>query len=157
MVTHAMIWIMAKNPRAGERIREVFDHGEVTWQGVIAHHPKYDKSCEAWIVGNETWAAFSLAAIDSGKHGQNSALWCISLEPTAQPLIVSFHHQKQYCMAQQALTNHFTWPCLASAGSATQSRPTGITRDYGHGASRPSRSHWRGSSFLAGDHNHDPL
>ncbi|PLW48809.1 hypothetical protein PCANC_13742 [Puccinia coronata f. sp. avenae] len=87
MVTHAMIWIMAKNPRAGERIREVFDHGEVTWQGVIAHHPKYDKSCEAWIVGNETWAAFSLAAIDSGKHGQNSALWCISLEPTAQPLI----------------------------------------------------------------------
>ncbi|PLW32603.1 hypothetical protein PCASD_13062 [Puccinia coronata f. sp. avenae] len=45
-------------------------------QGVIAHHPKYDKSCKAWVVGDETWRAFSLAAVDAGKHGK-SALWSL--------------------------------------------------------------------------------
>jgi hypothetical protein len=91
MVTHAIFWINAKNPRAGERIREALAHGEVTWHGVIAHHPMYDKSRKALVVGNETWRAFSLAAVDAGRHGQNSALWCISLEPTAEPSIVGFH------------------------------------------------------------------
>ncbi|PLW37365.1 hypothetical protein PCANC_19638 [Puccinia coronata f. sp. avenae] len=72
------------NPGAANQIQANRRTPALTWQGIIPHHPWYDRRANAMIQGKASWRQFVVAIADAAQHGQNSQLWCVSHEPVLE-------------------------------------------------------------------------
>ncbi|PLW26457.1 hypothetical protein PCANC_26761 [Puccinia coronata f. sp. avenae] len=83
--TFAINHFSTLNPGAANQIRANRRTPALTWQGIIPHHPWYDRRANAMIQGEASWRQFVVAIADAAQHGQNSQLWCVSHELVLEP------------------------------------------------------------------------
>ncbi|PLW11969.1 hypothetical protein PCASD_21423 [Puccinia coronata f. sp. avenae] len=83
--TFAINHFTNQNATTGNQIRATQATPALTWQGIIPHHPWYDRQANAMIRGQASWRQFVVAIADAAQHGQNSQLWCVCDHTVSPP------------------------------------------------------------------------